>query len=179
MVTIFRSMINQPDVKRHSGLSICNTFWEAPYGHFGDWPLSFMKRYSLHYYFHPIMICIFTSDQSGAGDGKAAGNNWVSKLPWFILLTKCLPKGEQKLYAFTTGGLALPIHVSGKQQHRTVLQKTRLRNTSVTYLPYGLWHLHIPYLLESHWNQLDLCLPKKQKSDVKTHPYKDVYWLNN
>lgn len=125
------------------------------------------------------MICIFTLDQSGAGDGKATGNNWVSKLPWFILLTKYLPNEEKKLYVFTTGGLALPIHVSGKQQHRTVPQKTRLRNTSVTYLPYNLWHLHIPYLLESHWNQLDLCLPKKQKSNVKTHPYKDVYLLNN
>lgn len=152
---------------------------KSPTATLGIDPFPLWRWSSLHYYFHPIMICIFTLDQSGAGDGKATGNNWVSKLPWFILLTKYLPNEEKKLYVFTTGGLALPIHVSGKQQHRTVPQKTRLRNTSVTYLPYNLWHLHIPYLLESHWNQLDLCLPKKQKSNVKTHPYKDVYLLNN
>lgn len=166
-MTIFRSRINQPDVKRHSRLSITTTL--------GIDPFPLWRWHSLHYYFHPIIICSFTLGQAGAGDGKATGNNWVSKLPWPCFgYTKYLSKGGQILYTSATGGLALPIHVSGKQ-HRTVLWKTRLRNTSVTYLPYGLWHLHIPCLLESRWNQLDLCPPKKQKKNVKTHPYKDVY----
>lgn len=125
-MTTFRSRINQPDVKRHSGLGIITTS--------GIDPFPLRRWHSLHYYFHPIIICSFTLGQAGAGDGKATGNNWVSKLPWPCFgYTKYLSKGGQILYTFATGGLALPIHVSGKQ-HRTVLWKTRLTLQWHTYL---------------------------------------------
>jgi len=88
-VTIFRSRINQPDVKRHSGLSIITTSVIDPF------PL--WRWHSLHYYFHPIIICSFTLGQAGAGDGKATGNNWVSKLSWPCFgYTKYLSQKEGK-----------------------------------------------------------------------------------